>query len=408
MIFILLVIGFVYRQRTARFVRVAMQGIGTVLKQPGGQYHKASHLHARTWGLGLMFGGLLVGWLVYPLYHMWVDIYITGTVGGGEPFSWFDGVSIWPSVLLRVFTGLLALYLLLRGMRFLHKNDKKLSGSFFGGEGGRDSSKAAGIWHDAVQPYAFTLPQFGRLVAYVLFLSVTGVVIFSMGEWPNLPSRGAVAAAVHWQTFFFAVISFLFLLAFVIDSTVRTCCLAKRLGDRERTQWSPYTVRKWFPEAMPAQSETSHYQDDWLDIQLIAARTTVVGGFIYYPFLILSLLIFARSPLIDNWQIPIGLMGVFGFYLVLALTCALFLRTAAERARRHALEHLTQGTIKALGDPQRKQEVEQMKLMKEAILAERRGAFSSFLHQPWLKAALLPLGSYSGIQLMESLSSMNL
>jgi hypothetical protein len=176
-------------------------------------------------------------------------------------------------------------------------------------------------------------------------------------------------------------------------------------------------VLKWFggepgQQAEPAKQESvrtcPQYHDDWIDIQLIASRTAVVGSFIYYPFLILSLLILARSSFIDDWQTPIGLASLFAFYLLLALACALLLRNAAERARRHALENLTQEIAKALGNEAHKQEVDQMKFIKEAILAEHRGAFSSFLHQPWIKALLLPLGSYSGIQLIESMSLLNL
>ncbi len=409
-----------------------------------------------TIGIGVtlrwvLWGGtaLLIACLYWVGRGIWKDIFDIGTAGGGEPFSWFEGVSIWPSVLLRILTGVLALYLLLRGMRHLRMNDEKLTKSFFPDHGntffdctwlslcvrfmhvhgkGRACScllnrvwrwfkgerrkweKAAFILRDAVQPRPFTLPLFGHLVGYVLLLLlVATLIIFSTGEPPNVPYRGSAAEAAHWYSLILSILSFLFLLAFVIDSTVRTRCLARRLGDSKRTQWPHRTVVKWFPEATPTQPEpVRQYQDDWLDIQLIAARTTVVGGFIYYPFLILSLMILARSSFIDNWQIPIGLAGVFVFYLLLALTCALLLRSAAERARRHALEHITQELVKALGDATRKQEVEQMKLMKDAILAEHRGAFSSFLHQPWLKAVLLPLGSYSGIQLMESLSSINL
>lgn len=376
---------------------------------------------------------LLLVWLGWIGFGIWNDIFDRGTAGGGEPFTWFEGVSVWPSILLRAFTGLLALYLLLRGMHHLRESDEKLTAEFFGKDTkeekliidrtqpipcGRNSHKAVFIWRDAVHPRPFTLPMLGRLALGVLLLIVTiGVLlILASGESPNIPYRGKAAIAAHRQTLFFAILSFLFLLVFVIDSTRRTCCLATRLGNRNPTEWPRGMLQKCFggkpgelsePVPDPA-NQTSQYQDDWIDIQLIAARTAVVGNFIYYPFLILSLIILARSSFFDNWQIPVGLRMVFTFYLLLAIVCALLLRNAAERARRHALENLTQEIVMALRDETRKQEVDQMKFIKEAIQAEHRGAFSSFLHQPWLKALLLPLGSYSGIQLVESLSQLNL
>lgn len=416
-----LISGYVYRKRAVRCLCEAKLYIGAIRRQPCDWRDKARCLIANTWGFGLMIGAPLVGWLIYRLYRVWEDIHITGTADGGEPFSWFEGVSIWPSVLLRACTGLLALYLLWRGMSHLHTSDEDMTARFFIEEeetvpnhrhpkADECDNHAVCIWRDAVQPRPFTLLLLGRLgVGAVLLAVIAGLIILSTCELPNIPYRGVAAKAAHWHTLVFSIAGFLFLLAFVIDSTVRTRSLARRLGNRERTQWPQGTVCEWFPQATSSQPEAvSRYQDDWLDIQLLAARTTVVGGFIYYPFLILSLMILARSSFIDNWQIPLGLAGVFAVFLLAAIACALALRHAAERARRHAVEHLAQEIIKALGDPARKQEVEQMKLMKESILAEQRGAFSSFLNQPWLKALLLPLGSYSGIQLLESLSLMNL
>ena len=382
---------------------------------------------------------LLFGWLSWLGYCIWNDVFVVGTAGGGEPFSWVDGVSVWPSVMLRALTGVLALYLLLRGMHRLWQNDERLTTLFFathppGTETTSqdhplsdrildpaqppcppcrpDSDKAICIWRDTVQPRPFTWPQFWRLTLGVFILGGIAVVLMTLfPDTPNIPYRGNSlptmnALAIHWQTLNFAVVSYLYLLAFVIDSTRRTCCLARRLGNRQRTTWPVEALERWFGARAPSSYRCAH--DDWIDIQLIAARTTVVGSFIYAPFLILSLIILARSGYTDNWQLPPGLNAMFVFYLLTVLACALMLRQAAERARMHALANLDEEIIVAQGDAAREADIGQLKSLRDSIANEHRGAFSSFLNQPWLKALLLPLGSYSGIQLFEALSQAKL
>jgi hypothetical protein len=268
-----------------------------------------------------------------------------------------------------------------------------------------DSDKAVCIWRDAVQPRPFTWQQFWRLTLGVFTLAlIAGMLMALFPGIPNIPYRGETALTIHRLTLIFAVVSYLYLLAFVINSTRRTCCLARRLGSRQATQWPEELKSQWFGKSSPCRQ----HHDDWIDIQLIAARTAVVGGFIYAPFLILSLMILARSGYTDNWQLPPGLTAMFGFYLLIVLACALMLRRAAERARAHALENLDGEIIAAQGDATREAEIGQLKSLRDSIAHEHRGAFTSFLNQPWLKALLLPLGSYSGIQLFEALSQAKL
>jgi uncharacterized membrane protein YqjE len=246
-----------------------------------------------------------------------------------------------------------------------------------------------------------------RLTLGVFILGgIAGMLMALFPDIPNIPYRGNAAYAIHVQTLIFAIVSYLYLLAFVIDSTRRTCCLARRLGNRQRTTWPVEALGRWFGARAP--ENYSHAHDDWIDIQLIASRTAVVGSFIYAPFLILSLIILARSGYTDNWQLPPGLTAMFVFYLLTVLTCALMLRQAAERARTHAMANLNEEIIAAQGDTAREPEIGQLKALRDSIAAEHRGAFSSFLNQPWLKALLLPLGSYSGIQLFEALSQAKL
>ncbi|OYY94822.1 MAG: hypothetical protein B7Y41_04425 [Hydrogenophilales bacterium 28-61-23] len=458
---LLLGVWFLHRKQVAAFLGAARQDLRAAWRQPGGYsqthsqahclgcvpaagpdlwYRKTLRLLTCKWVVAMAGALLLLAWVGWEMRRVWVEIFITGSAGGGEPFSWVEGVSSWPSVLLRVVTGLLSIYLLLRGIRRLRQNDRKLTERFFHDhtttvltrirpslgvrlwhalKRGRvcrcllpgrlwrwfkgeqpERRSAIFIWRDAVQPRSGAA-LFGRMLLGVLVLMTFAGLLASLlpGEPPNQPFRGDIAQSVHRHTLVFALLSFVFLLVFVVDSIRRTCRLATGLSGA--TLW-PEDAEREFGCA------GSRHCDDWLDIQLIAARTEVVGGFIYYPFVILSLLILARSSVFDNWQIPVNLGVIFILYLLIALAAAMSLRNAAERARRHAIANISRDIIAALGQDAAKAKVDQMKLMKEAILAEHRGAFSSFLRQPWIKAVLLPLGSFSGIQLLEYLSLIDL
>ena len=191
------------------------------------------------------------------------------------------------------------------------------------------------------------------------------------------------------------------LLVFVIDTTRRTSRLARCLG--RCTIWPDDALQK-----TGCADTSDHYCEEWLNIQLIAERTDVVGGFIYYPFLVLSLIIISRSPIFDNWLISPKLAIVFSFYLGVLIVCTLLLRNTAEAARNNMLHSLTRKIIEAQGSNDPDHRIRHMELMKEDIKAERRGEFSSYLNQPWLKAVLLPVGSYSGLHLIEYLSFLKL
>lgn len=449
---------YLHRHGVVDALREARDDIHTTLRQPGHWYSQARYLGFRPatrpnhwysqvarvlackWVLMPLLAVLLVLWLGWQGYRIWSEIFIVGTANGSEPFSWSEGVSIWPSVMLRFCAGILALYLLLRGMQRLRTSDEKLTCDFFRGHvltvlerrrpslgvrlwhalargrirrsvlSGRFWSwfkgeqrqyrQAVFIWRDAVQPRS-RIALLGRMLMDAVLVLATAMLIWNLlpNELPNTPYRGDLSNAVNRCILIFAILCFVFLLVFVIDSILRTCRLAARLS--MHTSWPESTLRQFG-------CNDAQCCDDWLDIQFIAARTEVVGGFIYYPFLILSLIILARSSFFDNWQIPVGLGLIFVFYLVITLACAMSLRHFAESARRHALENIGRNILMALGKEECKVKIEQMNHMKEAILAEHRGAFSSFLHQPWIKAILLPLGSYSGVHLLESLSLLSL
>jgi hypothetical protein len=80
--------------------------------------------------------------------------------------------------------------------------------------------------------------------------------------------------------------------------------------------------------------------EHWIDIRAIADATDSLGRFVQCPFLILFIMILARSAYFDQWRWPLSLTVVIGANSVVVFISALRMRMAAEKARRQAIHEL--------------------------------------------------------------------
>ena len=109
---------------------------------------------------------------------------------------------------------------------------------------------------------------------------------------------------------------------------------------------------------------------------MIEKWTDIVSPIIYFPFIVLCLMILSRSPLFDNLGTPYQLMVVFGVSGLYAAACAFKLRGVAERARGMALERFTHLLVRAKGQGSAHHRVMQIEIMTREIESLRRGAFA--------------------------------
>lgn len=87
---------------------------------------------------------------------------------------------------------------------------------------------------------------------------------------------------------------------------------------------------------------------EYLDIRLIAARTEVVCPLINYPFVILVLMIVARNSYFDNWDWPWSLIIILALNLGWAIYCSVRLFRAARKARSTAIDRLSDHRLHSL------------------------------------------------------------
>ena len=104
------------RTEVAGFLLEAKTGISEALQRPPDPWYRHVHyLLANKLLWGLILALFFTVWLGREFYRIGTNILSPEPAADGEPFFWFEGVSIWPSVMLRALAGLLALYFLLRG-----------------------------------------------------------------------------------------------------------------------------------------------------------------------------------------------------------------------------------------------------------------------------------------------------
>ena len=392
--------------------------------------------------------------VVFKSPALWAGVFGFLTQNGdGVPFTFTEGISLWPTELIRLIALLASCYFIYTGWRSLTRNAKLISGKFMWqteeealkAEAEARYKKWTGaekIWHalsfrfpaqsnkgsgdlEGMEPAAADFwveyiyrgrfrSRIVRVAVLTAFYFMSGAVLMSILGWPVSPTRGAVSYWLDKALIMLAVFAMLLLIFFVVDATVFACQMVLRLqAPLRNSQPGGGTVWRWPTSTLSRyeQELNVHFRhlDQWIGLRFIAERTSVVAPLIYYPFIVISLMIVSRSAVFANWNMPIGLILVISGSVIIVSGCAIWLRICAESARKKAIEDLTLETIRlnsAGGDD--KQTAEQLDIMIAEIRGLRAGAFAPYSQQPFLTALLFPLGSFGGTALVEYLTMANL
>jgi len=382
-----------------------------------------------------------------------------------EPIAWFEGVSAWPSHLLH----LLALVFLVgsidmawqQGPQSLSEDAKWLGVAL--PRGSRDPSWAKRWLHRLGQVSVLRwrrLPGYScdvsllwrdycvrgegapRLLRIALSVVLTGALgagmFWTLGTgglgWGEsrlfeIPVRGQA----HREVVFSAFALIILLLPMAILSVADAILLAYRfvthlnagrsayppdcrrrfanaLGDEERAQlWNQGMAcepqdRQAAPGSGPSTGPHS-LLDDWIDMQLVARRTEHIAPLVMGPFIVMGILLLARSHIFDNWSMTPVLAIAASVYLLILIVLSALLKHAVERTRSHALAHMAADLrwLKGLSGPQAEL-AKPFEALRDEVKNLRSGSFAGFFDQPLLKAMLLPLGGAGGAQLLDYLS----
>jgi hypothetical protein len=336
--------------------------------------------------------GVRAAFVILPLLFI-CGLWIAGQVfdyDEDEPFSWSDGVSIWPTELLRLLAGLLCLWFMIKARVDLKESTSELTRRFFPSSSETGAVPRHGFWSNLEwmvhgTPYgkiisaadlwarycdAHKWPQrVGRVALLFLVYFVTIWAIWPLlndGEW-NLfvPCRGIVSCGMDRIAILLSVIPLIALNLSVLDAVLLAARWIREL--RRATGLSALSMAR-----------------------LIGERTRVVNRRILYPFIVLVIVIGARSHYFDNWDFPVALLVVLTAHSLVALASACILYMAAIKTRRRIVSDLESTrqhpTLQGLG-----QDYQNTRVRKtiDEIASIQQGAFVPLYQQPVVQATLV-------------------
>jgi len=268
------------------------------------------------------------------------------------------------------------------------------------------------LWHEYValgrwKNFAFrALPQLTiAWLAALLLMKLLG--------FPQTPCRGEACIGINNTVVILAVVALVVLIFYVVDTT-RLCRRWVNCIGMKKMQWPAGTLEKISAE----RNMSKQTLEEWLSIELIAERTTVIGNFIYFPFIIMFLLAMARHRYFDNWDFPTALIIIFTLNAALVIVSSMALRHSAEIAKREVIKRLEARLIRAgrtreapempetPRTPDEARQRQELEWAIEAIKNNHRGAFLPFTQHPIFGAAVaLPSGAYGVVLLAEYLAT---
>ncbi len=376
---------------------------------------------------------------------MMLIIYSGYQEGFGETWSLFEGISIWPTLIIRLIAAILAVYFLFCAAINMRRSEIELSDEFelnrssssssnssgkrlttiwdwlcnlWGGISGEISKQSTGcayaIWKSHLdRRYLEGRSRSMYLITGMAYCLVSFGFVLNMGK-PLTPVRGEWGIVADKVFLGIGLIMMLTLTIYVIYNTLM--CV--------RLIWELKSVHTTWPESLLERhfeiiDDPNRCDDNpeclarWLDIQFIARYTIPVSRLVIYPFVVLLLMILSRHHVFDAWDWTMPLIGVIGITFVIVLTCALELRRSAEIMRGEAIAHMESQYLqkivpkRTLPDSANIKRIpefdDSIRTMIESIKSIQTGAFAPLSRHPILTALLFPIGGVSAITLINHL-----
>ncbi len=395
-------------------------------------------------GVEVSLVGLTIGAGATACYN-WERFAAWLTEGGnGEPIALMQGVSVWPTVLLRALSVVLSGYLLWRAWQKLNKNLYEIAREMnlpmpnlaIAAEGEADkrhslrkqllrmfSCSLRERQPDMSKPYNVKtawseyiyqgrgLARLLRVAAYVAIMWIVArFVVSPLLGFPISPARGSLSlfgytfttiSAYKFMTMadVFCTQAVMFL---VFDATLLCLRFVKELC-RSSTEW-PAETKAQFECRLGLEHQ---FVDQSIDLDFVAKRTRCISTLVYYPFFLIALLLVSRSTVFANYPPCLAILVLQGISLTIVFGCAIALCLAAQALRSAAKQKLTDGVICAQSACAKESDdggrrARQLEALLVRVDGLREGAFSPLSQQPLVRALLLPLSGFGGTTLLEN------
>ena len=355
----------------------------------------------------------------------------------GEPYAAVDGISIWPTVLLRLVAIILAVYFASKAVGDVRDRHEQIAHDFE--LHGRDKKHRRTplygrswvsqalffflhpfrwrrllpdlVFREKAARRARMSSRWRRLMARTSKGAITArvvpqITLFALfvwyltplGEPRSRPARGDVAYVIEWLTFAGCVFGVIVLTAIVFDLTQCFRHFAKSIRKATRFSWPPAFLDKSRSIFRDAPSLVSYRAT----IEMLARLSKAYSKLIVYPSTVLALLILAHLSVFDNWTLPWPLLLLVALCVGAAIYGNLSLRNEVRKARSTVLRLLSNDQLDAT-QRGNENELKMYVQIKEEIMAERGGAFRPLSEDPIIQAISLPFGGVGGAVLLEQI-----
>jgi hypothetical protein len=399
-----------------------------------------SHAILIARGTMILIGlGALIYALAMAIHALWPPIAALLTQSdsaNGQPMLLLEGMSLWPTVFLRGATLVLCIGLIVYGYWWLTRNLDKIARDLHLVEtreqvateqddivrknppwigfssrfwyrlphaesahstGDRKPDDISRFWRMYIYQ-GYWVARIYRVLAATLAMVLIWVSLWFVFGTPPVPARGSVSWWSYITVTALLGVATLILIAFVADTTLLTWRVVKAFRT-ETGIWPARTLQE-FSDRLALSAPVL---DDWIDLVFVSKRTKCITTLIYFPFVILALLVVSRSRLFADYgpNIPDLITVTLGVLIVLG--CALALRMSAEASRAKARRRLADQLIIARKAQDGGPLAAQLEMLLKRVEELHDGAFSPLSQQPLVRAMLLPLGSLGGTALLEYL-----
>ena len=350
-------------------------------------------------------------------------------------FSFTNGTSTWPANAIRFFALISAIWFFIFLKQQLNKSNQKISENFIPitqqqpsrhqthtseeknwqsflfidtwnsrKQKGKENNSVyfVELWNHylKMREIKYCAP---RVVLALLLYAGCIVILGQMSffEISSIPARGETSYNIN-GLILFGVVSMYLVLIFIIADITHLSSHFIKLLKTEDVIWPKEILNAYIKKY--GTSEDEALAKNKLKMDLISRLAGDVNSFIYYPFIILFLLILSRSHYFDNWHYTPLLFMIISFTAVIALGSAVRLRSAAINARDDFLEKLNFCYWQSIAHDARQKNGEMhhgIRLLTEEIKNLNSGPFQPIGRHPIVLSLLMPLGSVGGLYVIE-------
>lgn len=361
----------------------------------------------------------------------WAVIHRVPVALGGEPFSWFEGVSTWPTEIIRAAAGVLAIVWSTMLIERWRRTRLDLENEFLLGRAAPPAPPRIGIFGWRPPP----LGRNGRVRADALWadyvglarathrrlrvwLLTAGYFIFALAMFlaipvPYRPCRGDWNFTIDIVVVIASTTAAAYLTLLVWDAVLLCHRFILASTSATATQYSHRTLQI----VADRYGWSNSYAPSWLDVRIIAALSDSVSRAMYFPVTVLFALVTARTTLFDNWRWDTPVLIVLGVNAVVMLLAGVTLRAGARRARSMELTRLEQERnvlvmrlatrTASAAPPPLQAAIDEIDRLHTDISNVRDGAFAPWREHPVVGAILLPAAGGVAIWLLTSLAAAN-